>query len=98
MPRRCSTCASQHLCVDHSNFEWARGNAHTNTHETYFSIFWLGLLGVYQHLGKKLLGRYLSEFDFRSNIRAKLGINDTLRSAIAVQSAQGMRLIDKTPH
>src|SRR5579863_118966 len=57
----------QHESVDHSKFEWARGDVHTNTLEGYFSIFKRGLTGVYQHCGSQHLHRYLSEFDFRFN-------------------------------
>jgi transposase-like protein len=82
----------QHESVDHSKFEWARGDVHTNTLEGFFSIFKRGLVGVYQHMDKKHLDRYLAEFDFRMNTRAKLGINDRERAALAVQGFKGNRL------
>ncbi|HUN27968.1 MAG TPA: IS1595 family transposase, partial [Steroidobacteraceae bacterium] len=88
----------QHESVDHSKREWARGDVHTNTLEGFFSIFKRGLVGVYQHMDKKHLDRYLAEFDFRMNTRAKLGINDLQRTAIAVASAKGKRLTYKTAH
>jgi ISXO2 transposase-like protein len=75
-----------------SSFEWSRGDVHTNTLEGYFSIFKRGLVGVYQHMDKNHLDRYLAEFDFRMNTREKLGINDTQRAAIAVQGFKGKRL------
>jgi transposase-like protein len=84
--------ADQHESVDHSKFEWARGDVHTNTLEGFFSIFKRGLVGVYQHMSKKHLDRYLAEFDFRMNTRAKLGINDAQRTGIAVAGARGKRL------
>ncbi len=85
-----------HESVDHSKFEWTRGDVHTNTLEGFFSIFKRGLIGVYQHVDKKHLDRYLAEFDFRQNTRAKLGINDVQRTAIAVQSTKGKRLTYQT--
>jgi transposase-like protein len=88
----------KHESVDHSKFEWARGDVHTNTLENFFSIFKRGLVGVYQHMDKKHLDRYLSEFDFRRNTRAKLGINDTMRTQIAVEGVRGKRLMYKTAH
>jgi len=88
----------KHESVDHSKFEWARGDVHTNTLENFFSIFKRGLVGVYQHMDNKHLDRYLSEFDFRRNTRAKLGINDSQRAAIAVAGAAGKRLMYKTAH
>jgi hypothetical protein len=89
---------SQHESVDHSKYEWARGDVHTNTLEGFFSIFKRGLVGVYQHMDKKHLDRYLAEFDFRMNTRAKLGIDDAQRAKIAVQGASGKRLMYKTAH
>ena len=82
----------QHESVDHSKFEWARGDVHTNTLEGFFSIFKRGLVGVYQHMDKAHLDCYLAEFDFRMNTRAKLGINDTQRAAMAVEGFKGKRL------
>jgi transposase-like protein len=88
----------KHESVDHSKYEWARGDVHTNTLENFFSIFKRGLVGVYQHMDKKHLDRYLAEFDFRRNTRAKLGINDAQRAAMAVRGARGKRLQYKTTH
>jgi len=90
--------ADQHESVDHSKYEWARGDVHTNTLEGFFSIFKRGLVGVYQHMDKKHLDRYLAEFDFRMNTRAKLGIDDAQRTAIAVEGFAGKRLQYKTAH
>jgi transposase-like protein len=87
---------SQHESVDHSKFEWARGDVHTNTLEGFFSIFKRGLVGVYQHMNKKHLDRYLAEFDFRMNTRAKLGVNDQQRTALAIAGAKGKRLTYKS--
>jgi len=88
----------QHESVDHSKREWVRGDVHTNTLEGYFSIFKRGLVGVYQHMDNKHLHRYLSEFDFRMNTRAKMGINDTERAEIALQGFKGKRLTYETTH
>jgi transposase-like protein len=87
-----------HESVDHSKHEWARGDVHTNTLEGFFSIFKRGLVGVYQHMDKKHLDRYLAEFDFRMNTRAKLGINDQQRTGMAIAGARGKRLQYKTAH
>jgi hypothetical protein len=82
----------KHESVDHSKYEWARGDVHTNTLENFFSVFKRGLVGTYQHMDKAHLDRYLAEFDFRFNTRAKLGVNDTQRAAMAVQGFKGKRL------
>ena len=63
-----SSCPiGHHEFVDHSKGEYVRGDVYTNTLEGYFSIFKRGLVGVYQHMDKKHLPRYLAEFDFRQN-------------------------------
>lgn len=87
-----------HESVDHSKYEWARGDVHTNTLEGFFSIFKRGLIGTYQHVDSKHIDRYLAEFDFRQNTRARLGIDDQQREAITVRSAKGKRLTYQTTH
>jgi hypothetical protein len=87
-----------HEAVDHSKFEWARGDVHTNTLEGFFSVFKRGIIGVYQHIDAKHFERYAAEFDFRMNTRAKLGIDDVQRTAIAVKGAAGKRLTYQTTH
>ena len=81
-----------HEYVDHGAGEYVRGDVHTNTLEGFFSIFKRGLVGTYQHMDKKHLNRYLAEFDFRMNTRAKLGINDAQRTGMAITGAAGKRL------
>jgi hypothetical protein len=78
--------------VDHSKFEWARGDVYTNTLEGLFSVLKRGLVGTYQHVDKKHLNRYLAEFDFRQNTRAKLGIDDVERTRHAIRGMFGKRL------
>ena len=92
------TGAASHGAVDHSKFEWKRDDVHTNTLEGFFSIFKRGIIGVYQHIDAKHFDRYLAEFDFRMNTRAKLGINDVQREAIAIKGAKGKRLTYETTH
>jgi transposase-like protein len=69
---------------------------HTNTIESYFSVFKRGMRGVYQHCAEKHLHRYLCEFDFRHSNREKLGINDLARADIALQGVVGKRLTYRT--
>jgi transposase-like protein len=84
--------AAEHEAVDHSKYEWARDDVHTNTLEGFFSIFKRGIVGIYQHIDTKHFDRYLAEFDFRQNTRAKLGIDDEKRARIAVRGAVGKPL------
>jgi transposase-like protein len=87
---------ASHEFVDHSKFEWVRGDVHTNSLEGFFSVLKRGLVGVYQNVNSKHLDRYLAEFDFRQNTREKLGFNDTERMAIVTRSAKGKRLTYQT--
>ena len=87
-----------HETVNHSAKEYVRGDVTTNTVEGYFSIFKRGMKGVYQHCAEKHVHRYLAEFDFRYNYRAKLGYNDTDRTIAAVRGGEGKRLTYHQPH
>ncbi len=90
------TGAASHEAVDHSKFKWTRGDVHTNTLEGFFSVFKRGIIGVYQHVDSKHFERYLAEFDFRMNTRAKLGFNDKQRAEIALAGVKGKRLTYET--
>ncbi len=61
----------------------------TNSVEGYFSILKRGINGVYHHVGKRHLHRYLSEFDFRYNARS---ISDQERRDLALGQVGGKRL------
>jgi transposase-like protein len=89
---------AEHGSVDHSKFEYARGEITTNTVEGYFSIFKRGMKGVYQHCSEKHLHRYLSEFDFRYSQRIALGVDDAMRADKALQGVTGKRLTYRQPH
>lgn len=84
---------ADHESVDHSKYEYVRGDVHTNTLEGFFSVLKRGLIGTYQHVDKRHLDRYLAEFDFRQNTRAKLGINDVQRETLAIKGGAGKRLM-----
>lgn len=85
-----------HQSVNHSIGEYVRGDAHTNTIEGYFSIMKRGINGVYHHVSRQHLKRYLAEFDFRYNERSALGVEDTERMAKSVKGIVGKRLTYQT--
>ena len=87
---------ASHQTVKHSAKEYVRGDAHTNTVEGSFSILKRGVYGVFHHVSEAHLHRYLSEFDFRYNTRAKLGVDDLERASLAVVAAKGKRLTYRT--
>lgn len=91
-----TSAAPNHESVDHNKGEYVRGDVHTNSLEGFFSILKRGLVGIYQHVDKKHLQRYLAEFDFRHNTREKLKISDTMRVDIALQGFIGKRLTYQT--
>src|SRR5208337_1168491 len=74
---------ASHETVDHLVNEYARGDVTTNTVEGYFAILKRGINGVYHHVGRQHLHRYLSEFDFRYNSRK---IKDGDRAILAVKA------------
>jgi transposase-like protein len=97
----------KHGMVNHSIGESVRRDFHTNTIEGYFSIFKRGIYGVYHHISEEHLKRYLTEFDFRYNERAALGVTDVERAALgvtdveraakAIKGAAGKRLTYRDP-
>jgi len=61
-----------------------------NTIEGYFATLKRGINGVYHHVGKQHLHRYLSEFDFRYNSRKE---KDGDRTLMVLKSTGGKRLM-----
>jgi transposase-like protein len=60
---------TRHEYVDHSAEEWVRGDVHTNTIESAWSLFDRAVIGSYHKLSRKHLPAYLKEFEFRFNNR-----------------------------
>ncbi len=69
-----------------------RGDVHTNTIESYFSIMMRGITGVYHHVSPQHLKRYLVEYDFRYNERMALNVTDAERATKAVAGVIGKRV------
>lgn len=83
---------AKHETINHSQGEYAREDVTTNSVEGFFGIFKRGMVGVYQHCGEQHLQRYLDEFSFRYSNRARRGIEDTDRAALALLGTVGKRL------
>jgi len=81
-----------HKMVNHSAGEYARGDVHTNTVESYFGLLKRGLYGTYHHVSHAHLQRYCDEFDFRFSHRTSLGVNDAERARAALKQIGGKRL------
>lgn len=91
---------TSHDATAHGEGEYVRYEGdtiiHSNTIESYFSVFKRGMRGVYQHCDEKHLHRYLAEFDFRHNTRVGLGIGDVSRAAMILSGVVGKRLTYQT--
>ena len=96
--RNAKAFVASHETIKHTAGEYVRGDITTNTIESYFSVFKRGMRGVYQHCGEKHLHRYLAEFDFRYNLRAGLGVNDSERAEQLAKGIVGKRLTYRRPN
>jgi transposase-like protein len=81
-----------HQVVDHSMGEYVRGDAYTNTVESYFAILKRGVFGTFHHVSPQHLKRYVGEFDFRYNTRKALGYTDGERFSASIPGIEGKRL------
>lgn len=86
----------KHSLVNHAADEYVRHEegvcVTTNTVEGYFSLLKRGITGVYHHVSKKHLHRYLGEFDYRYNARQ---VTDGERALEALKGFEGKRLTYK---
>lgn len=58
-----------HASVHHGRGEYVRGNIHTQSIESFWSLLKRGVVGTYHKVGKDYLPLYLNEFSFRHNNR-----------------------------
>jgi transposase-like protein len=90
--------AGGHETVNHGSKEYARGDVNTNTAESSNALVRRGIIGVYHNVSREYLHRYLWQFDFVWNGRK---LNDGERTVLAIQAAEGKRLMYKSavgPH
>lgn len=59
----------EHETVNHSSYEWKKGDCHTNSIEGFWSNLKKSLLGTHTQVSAKHLQNYLNEFNFRHNNR-----------------------------
>lgn len=76
--------------VRHSLKEFVNGDCHTNGIESFWALFKRGYHGVYHHMSKKHLQRYVNEFSFRVN-RRELSMQ-TMFSDVVAQVANSTQL------
>jgi len=75
-----------HETVKHNDGEFVRGNASTNTVESYFALLKRGVHGAFHHVSKRHLFRYCDEFSFRWNRRK---IDDGERTLCIIRGCGG---------
>jgi transposase-like protein len=87
---------TRHEYVDHSRDEWVRGQIHTNTIESAWSLFDRAVIGSYHKLSKKHLQAYLSEFEWRFNNRENPYLfRDTMTRLVQTDPLTYSRLVGK---
>lgn len=84
--------AGGHKAVNHGIGEFVRGDASTNTVESYFALLKRGIHGAFHHVSKIHLHRYCDEFSFRWNHRK---IDDGERTIAVIKGIDGKRLMYK---
>jgi transposase-like protein len=88
----------KHSLVNHKADEYVRYDegvcVTTNSVEGYFALLKRGINGVYHHVSKKHLHRYLAEFDHRFNGRR---VTDGKRAEDALKGFEGKRLMYRDP-
>jgi transposase-like protein len=60
-----------HETVKHSSGEYVKGDAHTNSIESFWALFKRGYMGTYHQMSEKHLQRYIDEFVYRFNRRER---------------------------
>ena len=89
---------TRHEYVDHSANEWVRGDVHTNTIESAWSLFDRAVIGAYHKLSVKHMDSYLNEFVFRFNNRENPYLfRDTLLRLLDAETLPYKELISE-PH
>ncbi len=83
-----------HLRVNHSGREYVRGDAYTNTAESFFAGLKRSIGGTYIHVSKRHLHRYVAQSEFMWNTRT---ISDGERIASVIRGAVGKRLMYREP-
>jgi hypothetical protein len=69
----CGIKGDKHETIKHKDKIYVRGDVHTNTIESAFSLFKRGITGNFHKVSIKHLQRYLNEFTYRFNRRADDG-------------------------
>ncbi len=80
---------ARHEKINHSDDEYVRGDAYTNTAECRFSLMKRAVYGAHHSISEAHLPRYLAEWDFKWNTRK---MKDGERAALIAKGIEGKRL------
>ena len=84
---------TRHERVNHSVDEWVRGDVHTNSAESVWSLLHRSIVGSYHHISVKHLQAYLEEIEFKFNNRQNPYIfRETLRVLVTADPLTYERL------
>ncbi len=83
----------KHRRVKHSAREYVRGDVHTNTVESAFSLLKRGIIGTWHRISAKHLPAYLNEMTFRFNNRKNVYLfRDTMLKLVASPNLEYKKL------
>ena len=86
-----------HEAVNHSAEEWARGDVHTNSVESAWSLFKRSIVGSFHQISTKHMDAYLDEFEWRFNTRQNPYLfRDTMIRLLNSQKMEFKELVEKT--
>lgn len=85
---------ASHETICHGTGEYARGDVHVNSAESWFAILKRGVTGTFHHISSKHLDRYVGEFSFRWDERKT---SDGARTLVALKGFEGKRLYYREP-
>jgi hypothetical protein len=86
-------CASKHETIQHKT-EYVRGDVHTNTIESAFSLFKRGVTGSFHRVSHKHLQRYLYEFEYRFNRRKVADVfGETVANLVGTKPMEYRQLV-----
>jgi transposase-like protein len=85
---------TRHETVKHSDYEWVRGDVHTNTVESVWSLLKRSVVGTYHRISIKHLDAYLDELEHRFNNRKnKYLFRDTLLKLVNASALPYQELV-----
>ena len=87
---------TRHETVNHSADEWVRGQVHTNTIESVWSLLDRSIIGAYHHVSVKHIDAYVDELEWRfSNRENPYLFRDTLTKLLTSERLEYKTLVTK---